>query len=166
MGLDAPDVLGTRYLVGYTRHWRNDRLILHNTIGYGSAPNQRHIGNNIYVNGQRRQRITGDVTLAFDFIGNPRHALRVGAGPSLWYRKDQKLRYSNFTMSPDGTVSTVETQWNTAEEVNYGFNVLVEYEVALTHQWLLRGNIKFASLKNAGPSTLYGGGIGYRLYRQ
>lgn len=164
MGFDGPDGLGIRYLLGIGRHWKQDRVVVTANLGYGWADNRRYLGvNNWYLDGKRRERLTLDVTAAFDLLKHPRHAFRVGVGPSMWYRREEQLEYARFTIDSQGKLLIRSVRWYPVDEVNYGFNVLVEYEFALTDRLLLRINTKFANLHPAGQSTLYGGGIAYRL---
>lgn len=166
VGLDGPDMTGSRYLVRYARHFHNDRILLISSFGYVNALNKRYLpgASDYYVIGKPRERLTADVTLAFDFIKHQRHAFRVGAGPSLWYRKDELLESLRWTQNSNGTVSNVRAEWQPVlKQLNYGFNVLVEYEYALTNQLLVSGKLKFADIERAGPSSIYGVGLGYRL---
>jgi hypothetical protein len=164
MGLDAPDGLGTRLLLGVGRHLMRDRLLVLASTGYGWADYQAYLGvNDFYLTGKTRQRFTFDATAAFDLIRHPRHALRVGAGPSLWYRREELLDGARFTITSQNQIIIRETYWRPVSEFNYGFNALVEYELALTSRLLFRVNTKFVSLKQAGQNTLYGGGVAYRL---
>jgi hypothetical protein len=165
VGLDAPDATGNRYLMRYARHFRNDRLVLIGTLGYVNAPNRRYLPltNNVYVTGKRRERLTADATFAFDFLSHSRQALRLGAGPSLWYRQDELMGPSRYTVLADGSVANAQINWFSEKEVNYGFNVLVEYEYALTEKVAVAANVKFVDLSQAGQSTIYGSSVSYRL---
>jgi hypothetical protein len=164
VGLDGPDDIGNRYVLGYARHLLKDRVSIGATMGYMSVLNERFIDGDVYVYGKRRKRVTADLTASFDFVRNPRHAFRIGAGPSLWYRRDEPLGGVNYTISSGGKVTLTRVEWQPlVKEYNYGFNVLVEYEYALTERLLASVKLKFASLERAGPSSIYGVGLGYRL---
>lgn len=163
MGLDGPDDIGTRYLLSLGRHWHHDRVVVTANLGYGWADNHRPLPfSNAYVEGKRRERVMLDMTASFDLIKHPRHAFRVGAGPSLWYRRDEQLMFAPSMIDAQGQL-TRRLYWQPVTELNPGLNALVEYEFALTNRLLLRVNTKFADIRAAGPSTLYGGGIAYRL---
>ncbi len=86
MSLDAPDDLGFRYLARYARHLTNDRVVLEGSLGYLNIQNRRLVANNFYFEGRPRQRVTADLTASFDFLRDTRQALRLGGGPSVWYR--------------------------------------------------------------------------------
>ena len=164
VGLDGPDDIGNRYLGRYARHLFKDRLTVEAGLGYMSVLNRRYIVNDFFVDGKRRKRITSDLTFAFNFLRTPRHAFRLGAGPSLWYRKDQQFGGGTVTVSSDGTVSNPRIKWFTEEQINYGFNVLIEYEYAFTQHFTLAPRVSFVSLERAGQSSIYGLNLGYRLY--
>lgn len=163
-GLDAPDVISNRYLVRGGQHFRADRLVLEASLGYLNALNRRFLVNNFYVNGKRRERVTLDITGSFDFLKNPSHALRLGVGPSVWYKNEESLEAARFTLGSDGSVTNVRVQWQPRKELNYGFNVLLEYEYALTSWLALSGKLKFASVSQAGLSSIYGVGVDYRFF--
>jgi len=164
MGLDAPDGSGLRCLVGVARHWAHDRVLLLANAGYGWADNRRYLGvNDWYVEGRTRQRFTLDVTAAFDLLKHPRHALRVGAGPCLWYRREERFEGARFTIDSQGQLLLRDVSWSPVAELTYGLNVLTEYELALTPKLLLRVNAKFFDLKKGGQNSLIGGGLAYRL---
>jgi len=164
VGLDAPDGSGNRYLAQYTRHLRQDRLALQGALGYASVPNRRYLVNNYSIDGRRRERFTADVTLAFDFLKSPRQALRLGVGPSAWYRREDLLQSARYTLSSTGEVTNVRANWRSEQELNWGYNLLLEYEYALTSQVVVSGNIKLVSVNapGAGFNAIYGLGAGYR----
>ncbi|MEJ7659990.1 MAG: hypothetical protein WKG07_10415 [Hymenobacter sp.] len=164
VGLDAPDGIGNRYLVRYTRHLRQDRLALQGALGYASVLNRRYLVNNYFIEGRRRERFTADVTLAFDFLKSPRQALRLGAGPSAWYRREELLESARYTLSSTGEVTNVRPNWRSEQELNWGYNLLLEYEYALTSQLVVSGNVKLVSVNAPGTgfNAIYGLGVGYR----
>jgi hypothetical protein len=167
LGLDAPDGLGTRYLLQYARHLCNDRIVLQGSLGYASASNRRFLVNDYYVDGKPRQRFSSDLTVAFDFIKHPRHAFRLGGGPSLWYRDEVLFQSAQYTVNiTTGAVSNVQVKWQPpVKEWNPGFNLLLEYEYALTSRLVASGKIKLVSLdvEGAGLYSIYGVGVGYRF---
>jgi hypothetical protein len=165
VGLDAPDAVGNRYLLRYARHLHHDRLVVAANLGYLSVRNRVYLPGAAayYVEGKRRQRVTTDFTAAFDFIRQPRHALRLGAGPSLWYRQEELSDGIHYTSYADGSVANVRATWRSEKAVAVGLNLLLEYEYALTDHLLLSGNVKFVDLGKGGQSASYGGGLGYRL---
>jgi hypothetical protein len=163
VGLDAPDGVGKRFLVRYTRFFCNERLALGTSLGYMSALNRRYLPGaaDYYVDGARRQRRTLDVDLAFDVLGSKRHAFRIGGGPSVWYRKDALENYIKYTYHSDGTVSNIDVSWRTVKGTSLGFNVALEYEYAIKQRFTVAPRMSFASFRNGGQSTILGLHAGY-----
>lgn len=163
MSLDAPDDLGYRARVGYARHIGNDRLVVGISLGYMKIKNWENIVNNYSIEGCPRERVTADMTVSFDFLKNPFHALRVGGGPSVWYRKDDRLRSTNYIILENGTLTDVKTQWEKFDEVNIGYNLLAEYEYLITPKISLAGRFGVANLKRSGMSSILGLEVGCRF---
>ena len=163
MSLDGPDDLGLRYVARYARHIANDRLILEGSLGYLSVKNRRLLVNNFYDEGRPRERLTADFTVSFDFLRSSRHALRLGAGPSIWYRKDDFLQSAQFTVQQNGTITDVTTVRNQTDEANFGYHIRGEYEYTLTPRTTLAGRAGIANLNRAGFSSMAGLALGYRF---
>lgn len=163
MSLDGPDDLGFRYVARYARHLANDRIILEGSIGYLSIENRQSIFNNFYFTGRPRQRVTTDLTVMYDFLGHPRHALRLGGGPSIWYRKDDDLREARSVTNQNGQITGVTTRSEKVEEANFGYNLAAEYEYLLVSRTTLGGRIGIANLNRAGISSIVGINVGYRF---
>jgi hypothetical protein len=165
VGLDAPDAVGNRYLLRYARYLHHDRLVVAANLGYLRVRNRVYLPGaaDYYVEGKRRQRVTTDLTVAFDFIRHPRHAFRLGAGPSLWYRQEELSDGIHYTSYADGSVGNVRATWRSEKAVDVGLNVLLEYEYAFTDHLLVSGHVKFVDLGKGGQSSIYGGSLGYRL---
>lgn len=163
MSLDGPDDLGLQYVARYTRHIANDRIVLAGSLGYLFVKNRRLIINNVYDEGRPRERLTADFTVSFDFLRNNRHALRLGAGPSIWYRKDDFLQSAQFTVQQNGTITDVTTVRNRIDETNFGYHIRGEYEYALAPRTTLGGSVGFANLNRAGFSSIAGLTIGHRF---
>lgn len=163
MSLDAPDDLGFRYLARYARHLANDRLVIEGSLGYLSVENRRQVINNFFFEGRPRQRVTADLTLSFDLLNSPNHALRLGAGPSIWYRKDDRLRGAQTIRDQSGNIINVDITNERVDEANFGYHLMGEYEYAIAPQITLSGRVGFASLNKAGISSIAGVNVGYRF---
>jgi len=163
MSLDGPDDLGFRYVARYARHIANDRIVLEGSLGYLSVKNRRLIVNNVYDEGRPRERLTADFTVSFDFLRSNRHALRLGAGPSIWYRKDDLLQSAQFTVQQNGAITDVTTVRNQINETNFGYHIRGEYEYALAPRTTLAGRIGIANLNRAGFSSIAGLTVGHRF---
>lgn len=79
---------GIGYDIGYARHFASNRFAVGGTLGYISAPGEDFTFREWRTEGQKSERITVDLTLSYNFLRGDRHALRLGAGPSVWSRKD------------------------------------------------------------------------------
>lgn len=163
MSLDGPDDLGLRYVAQYARHIANDRIVLAGSLGYISVKNRRLIINNVYDEGRPRERLTADFTVSFDFLRSNRHALRLGAGPSIWYRKDDFLQSAQFTVQQNGTITDVTTVRNRIDETNFGYHIRGEYEYAFAPRTTLAGSVGMANLNRAGFSSIAGLTLGHRF---
>ena len=163
MSLDAPDDLGFRYGIRYARHFANDRIVLEGSLGYLNVETQRLVANYFYFTGRPRQRVTGDVTISFDFLRSDRHALRVGGGPSVWYRRDDDWREARSITDQNGQVTNILLRSEQTEETNIGYHVIAEYEYAITSRITLAGRFGVANLNIAGISSFAGVNVGYRF---
>ncbi len=163
MSLDAPDAMGYRVLGRYARHIGDDRLVLEGSLGYLKIPNRESIGNGYFVEGRPRMRLSSDVTVSFDFLRSPRHALRVGFGPSAWYRQDDSVKGANFEIAPDNTVILTKLERKPVNEVNFGYNAAAEFELAINYRYTTSLRFGLANL-NGMISSMLGVNIGYRFW--
>ncbi len=163
MSLDAPDDLGVRYLARYARHLLNDRIVLEGSFGFLRIENRRLVFNNIYFEGRPRQRMTADLTVSFDFLRSARHALRLGGGPSMWYRKDDLLREASWFVGPNSQGGSWAILSDKVDEVNFGYHIAAEYEHRIGPRTTLAGRIGMANLNRAGISATGGLNVGYRF---
>ena len=163
MSLDAPDDLGFRYGVRYARHLANDRIVLEGSLGYLSVENRRQVLNNFFFEGRPRQRITADLTVSFDLLRSLDHALRLGVGPSIWFRKDDIIREATAARNQSGNIVGVNVTNDRVDETNFGYHLMAEYEYAIASQITLAGRVGFASLNKAGISSIAGINVGYRF---
>ncbi|MFC5409057.1 hypothetical protein ACFPMF_07060 [Larkinella bovis] len=150
LSLDAPDSGGNRYLVRYARHLGNDRIVLEASLGYLKVSNSQLLPSQFVFEGRPRKRITTDVMASFDFVRNPQHALRLGIGPSVWYREDDVVRSARY----EGTTVTIENR--KIDEVNIGGNVAVEYEIVVFDRINLGVRAGLTNFKTAGISSMVG----------
>jgi len=163
LSLDAPDDLGYRYMARYGRHVGRDRLVLEGSLGYFSTPNRHLLAQQVYLTGLPRKRITADLTIAFDLLPSSHHALRLGGGPSIWYRSDDALRSASYVVHQDGSVTDISVVRRKINEVNPGYHLMGEYEYALMDNVTLGARIGIASFTKAGISSMAGINIGYRF---
>ena len=163
MSLDAPDDLGFRYVARYARHLANDRIVIEGSFGYLNIENRRLVFNNFYFIGRPRQRVTADITVSFDLLRHARHALRLGGGPSVWYRKDDGLREARSIVDQNGQITGVTILNEKIDETNFGYHLAAEYEYIVGSRTTLAGRIGMANLAGAGINSIVGINIGYRF---
>lgn len=163
MSLDAPDDLGIRYVARYARHLANDRIVLEGSFGYLCIENRRLVFNNFYFTGRPRQRVTADLTVSFDFLRDARHALRLGGGPSVWYRKDDRLREARSIVDQNGQITGVTILNEKVDEANFGYHLAAEYEYIIGARTTLAARVGMANLARAGISSIVGINVGYRF---
>lgn len=156
--LDAPDDVAPRYVGRLAYHFAQDRIVAAAELGYlkHSSPNLPF--NDADPGPNHRQRLTADLTVFYDLIGHPRHALRIGAGLSGWGRSDDLFRGARMN---DGRVIVVERQQTTA--LNFGSHLATEYEWLFTQYWAVDVRLRMANLRGAGISSSLGLGISCRF---
>jgi hypothetical protein len=164
--LAMPEHVGARYQGQYARHILHHRVVVAGGIGYLNVANPYQLGGVPYVvQGRRIVRLTTDLTASYDFLRSTTQALRLGAGPSLWYCKDESALYTNQTVNPDGSLASVELRVARSERMNVGLSVLAEYELALGSRTALSTRVGVASIRNSGGGLtgILGLTLGYRL---
>lgn len=157
MSLDVPDDLGSRLVARYARHLGRDRIVIGAEAGYLYTSSQNSPFNGIDPGPDRRKRLTADLTVLFDFLPGPRHALRLGGGFSAWYRNDDVYRGA---MVIDGGAAI--DRWQTSA-INLGPHLTSEYELLILPQWSVGFRVAWANLNEAGISSIAGINTGYRF---
>lgn len=164
MSVDAPDALGFRSSLRLARNFVNDRFVLAATAGYFSKQYHKNVLNDFSINGDKRERFTADLTLLVNLLKNNRHALRVGVGPSTWFRRDKILVQSGFSASPTSSVIPAGfIQYDEIYSLNIGWHVTGEYAYLITPNLSVDGRFILANLQQAGISSLAGIGLGYHF---
>lgn len=166
MSLDFPDDLGYRYNIRYARHLANDRLILAATAGYFLTDNRNGKLNGQLVFGNKRQRLTGDLTILIDLLKSSRHALRIGGGLSCWARQDDIITAlsSQIDVSRGSAILTATSvQRENVTALNVGWHATAEYEYLFANRITASSRFMVANLGLAGISSVAGLAIGYRF---
>lgn len=160
--LDAPDAVGPRYVGRFARHVGKDRLVLAAEVGYIYAMTLNLPFNDVDPGPNHRERFTADATVFFDFLRHPRHALRLGAGLSAWYRRDNLYRGARAVFTPTG-LQGVSIDRQQRHGLNTGGHLATEYEWLFDRSWGIDVRLRLASLNGAGISSILGTGISYRF---
>jgi len=160
--LDAPDDVGLRLTGRLARHLGNDRVVVALEAGYMRIRSANLLFNEVDPGPDRRERYTVDLTAFYDFLKTPRHALRVGAGMSAWYQRDDIYRGASAQFSPNGlqVVAIDRTMRNT---LNTGVHFATEYEWLFDQRWGVDVRLRIANLEGAGISSMLGAGISRRF---
>lgn len=160
--LDAPDAVTPRYVGRLARHFGNDRFVVAAEAGYLTKTTSNYPFNEIDPGPNRRERFTTDATLFFDLLPHPRHALRLGAGVSAWYRRDDIYLGATALFTPAG-LQGIAIDRQKRHELNLGGHVAVEYEWLFNPRWSADVRFRLADLSKAGVSSMLGAGINYRF---
>ncbi|GAB3281381.1 hypothetical protein GCM10027347_57000 [Larkinella harenae] len=160
--LDAPDAVGLRYVGRIAHHFRNDRFVVAAEAGYLVKVTSNQPFNEVDPGANHRERFTMDATAFIDLLHHPRHALRVGAGLSAWYRRDDIYRGATAMFTPTG-LQAVAIDRQKRHELNTGGHVALEYDWLFDPQWSVDIRFRWADLNRAGISSMLGAGINYRF---
>lgn len=160
--LDAPDAVGPRYVGRLARHFGNDRFVVAAEAGYMARSTSNHPFNEVDPGPNQRARFTADATVFFDLVPHPRHALRLGAGLSAWYRRDDIYRGATALFTPAGLQAIVIDRQKRSE-LNLGGHAAIEYEWLFDSRWSADVRFRLADLSQAGISSMLGAGISYRF---
>lgn len=111
----------------------------------------------------RRERYTADLTLLYDLLPQPRHALRLGAGVSVWAQRDDTYRAARALFSPTGLQGiAIDRQQRLA--LNSGLHAAAEYEWLFTPRWGADFRLRVVELNGAGATSMMAGaGISHRF---
>ncbi|CCH51501.1 hypothetical protein BN8_00429 [Fibrisoma limi BUZ 3] len=163
MTLSNPEDAGLRFSVQAARHFLNDRFVIAASLGYLTYSTDQQTFTDVPLGQDQRTRLTGDLTFLYDFLPSNRHALRAGAGPSLWYRDDDVLTGYYLVRLPDGSLATTSVQRERQQTNDFGYHLTVEYEYLIKPNISLHSRIGYADLVNGGISGMAGLGVGYRF---
>ena len=167
---NVPDP-GFGFGISYARHFSNDRFTIGGRLGYADAPGQNA---SYYTDdqdfrsyGRKSERFTADFRVSYNFLRSSRHALRLGAGPSVWSRKDDMLLGMNVVVESLGSPNVIQVEYlrEDVQEINFGGSLLGEYEYALTPSLALgvRGGFAQFNRKKTGFNPMGGISLGYRF---
>ena len=156
---------GLGYRVGYAKNLAAGRFMVGGNLGYISAPGVVGSYGEYRSEGRKSERFTADLTLSYDLLNQERQALRLGVGPSVWYRKDDEFRgYDVIIESIElGTVKGVNFERKQVNEPNFGFHLTGEYEYLVTQRIALAGRAGFTHFFKTGFNPMAGVSLGYRF---
>lgn len=160
--LDAPDDVGPRYVGRLARHYSNNRIVVAAEAGYMAITSLNQPFNGVDPGLNRRERFTADATVLVDLLPHPQHALRVGAGLSAWYRRDDTYRGATVLFTPTD-LQGVAIDRQMRHGLNMGGHVATEYEWLFVTRWSVDIRLRLAHLSDVGKSFMLGTGISHRF---
>lgn len=160
--LDAPDDVGLRYVGRLARHLNNDRIVVAAEAGYMTITSLNQPFNGVDPGPNRRERFTADATVLVDLLHHPQHALRVGAGLSAWYRRDDTYRGATAFLTPTD-LQGVAIDRQMRHGLNMGGHVATEYEWQFAARWSVDIRLRMVYLNDVGKSFMLGTGISHRF---
>lgn len=111
-----------------------------------------------------RRRFTTDVTVKFAVVKYKNNYLKIGGGPSLWYRNDDLVSIVKLRgEAPDFILKPVGVEMQTKKDWSLGYNLTGELEISVVRNVSLAANISIANLGEAGFSSIVGLNCYYRL---
>lgn len=153
-------------VIRYGRHLANDRIVLAGSLGYHKRENTLFasaLGYDASYGARPSQRFMVDVTASFDLISSPRHAFRLGGGPSVWFRKNEVATGTTPAYSNGGGLIGIDITRDRTEEINPGYNLAAEYEYTFGSRVTLGVRATRVDISKVGVSSGAGFNIGYRF---
>lgn len=153
-------------VIRYGRHLANDRIVLAGSLGYHKDQNTlfaSDLGYDASFGARPRQRFMFDLTASFDLIRHPRHAFRLGGGPSAWFRKDEVATGTTPAYSNGGRLIGIYIVRDRTEVGNAGYNLAAEYEYTFSNRVTLGVRANRVDINKVGVSSGAGFNIGYRF---
>ncbi len=157
---------GSGYGIAYRRNLIGSRFAVGARLGRASAPGVNDsVSGKFFSYGKRSQRTTIDLTVSYDFLKSERHALRLGVGPSIWSRKDDRPLGIHLFFEGLEAPKLVDVEFLRRDEIeeNFGYHLTGEYSYSFTPRILAKANVGFAQFKATGFNPMAGIGIGYRF---
>lgn len=162
IGIDPANGLKFRYAAEYRRYFGRDKFSLNAAVGVVSSQRTTVlVPDYVTVGTNTRQRITLDLTGSYNLLRSVHHSLRVGAGPSVWYRHDDLFAKVDPYPIPTGTEPLIQrrqaTGWNAGGHgtIEYGYALSLNTQVSLHTGAAIVGPLGFA--------PLFGMRAGYRF---
>lgn len=162
IGIDPDNGLKFRYAFDYRRYFSQDRLSLGLSVGFlNSQRTTVLVPDFVRVGSNTRQRVTVDLTASYDLFHSVHHSLRIGGGPSVWYRSDDLFVKVDPYPVPTGTEPLVERRQ--IEGWNIGGHTTLEYSYALSLNTQVSLHTGLALVGPSGFAGIFGLRAGYRF---
>lgn len=161
--INQTDSPALRYSAQYTRSLGTGRWQLETGLTFASRSVREQLVPFAYTYVSTRSRLaTADVALLYTLLASPRHTLRIGGGPALWYLNDIRTNTVSIELTQQGTLNHVYLTDSRYGGVTLGVSLRAEYDYALTSsfsigaQTSIGGNVLTVKDPNKSNNVLLG----------
>ena len=158
--LDAPDALGARYEIHYTRLLGFSRIKFEAKVGVLKTEYYETI-HPTFLNSRKRKSL--DLVINYNVLKSYRHAIYPGFGFSIWHRKDMLLSQVQYETNSNGTVYVSSFTTRGFDEVNIGPYFSLQYEYRILPSLSISIQSGLNSLGKAGWNSNLGLSLGYHF---
>jgi hypothetical protein len=159
VSLDLPDDLVYRPVFVFEKEFRNRFFV---AAQFGGIYHEGE--DNTFQIAELRRRFTTDITVKVAILRYKNNYLKIGGGPSLWYRNDNLVNSVRFEASPpDFIPKPIGFDMMTKKDWNLGYNLTGELEVLIIKRVSLAAHFSVADLGKAGFSSVLGLNCYYKL---
>lgn len=157
MSLDLPDNLVISPNIHFQKQF-SKRLFAGTKLGVVNYSGFDNFSKSIP---ERRIRINIDLKPSIALLSFNRFNIKLGAGPSIWYRKDIIVNEWRFLLEPPNQI--LEFKKRRTEEINLGINVFSELNIKVYKKFSITGSFGVVNFKKAGTSSILGVNAVYSL---
>ncbi|MGM9507584.1 hypothetical protein ACS5NO_07650 [Larkinella sp. GY13] len=157
VGLDAPDALGARYEIHYTRLLGFSRIKFEAKAGVLKTEYYETI-HPTFLNSRKRKSL--DLVINYNVFKSYRHAIYPGFGFSIWHRKDLLLNQVQYETNSDGTIYVSSFTTRVFDEINIGPYFSLQYEYRMLSNLSISIQSGLNSLGEAGWNSNLGLSLG------
>jgi hypothetical protein len=128
---EADGLFPWRYSLRYGRQLGQSRWVIEPGLTYTSFARMERL-NSLSFTGDQTQLITLDIDFFYNLLRSNRHALQLGAGPSLWYTRDRPISSLSYEANRDGIIQRINIDRDTRNSIRPGMNLRVAYDYTVT----------------------------------
>lgn len=155
ISLDAPDDVSFSPNIIYEKKL-NKKFLIGAKLGYNLINDFDNFSKKIP---ERRERVMLDLELKFALIKYKNNYLKIGVGPSAWYRNDDIVTRIKFNLQDQTNVfDYTKTQ---TKETNLGIKYLIELDINLVKKLSILSNVCITNFGRAGGNTITNFGLLY-----
>lgn len=148
-----------RYSALYNKSMLNTRWVVESGLSFTNrSTKDRFYTSNVFWVDNSSQLVTADLTLLVNLLPRKRHAIYIGAGPSLWFLRNGNTYDVTGVANQSGVIESVSYRRVYTTDFNIGINLRAKYEYSVTSRMVagirfgLGGNL----FRGTGEGTLYG----------